>query len=75
MFTNIPFLRASDLLPYRVEIRQETPLVYGFRCIHEPEWATCGSKVLDNLRSDRYLNSLNSLEKQSLQILVEILAS
>ena len=75
MFTNIPFLRASDLLPYRVEIRQETSLVHGFGCIHKPERATCRSKMLDDFRSDSHLNSLNSLEKQSLQILVEIVAS
>ena len=75
MLTDIPLLRTSYFFLDGVEICLETPLVYGFRCIHKPEWATCGSKVFDDFRSDSHLDSLNGLEKQSLQVLVEIVAS
>ena len=63
-----PLLRASYFFLDGFEVGLETPLIYSLCRIHKPERATCRGKVLDDFRSDRHLNSLNSLEEQSLQV-------
>ncbi len=75
MLTDIPLLRTSYFFLDSVEVCLEALMVYGFRRIHKPKRATCGSKVLDDFRSDSHLYGLNSLKKQSLQVLIEIVAS
>ena len=75
MLTDIPLLRTSYFFLDGVKICLETPLVYSFRRIHKPEWAACRGKVFDDFRSNGYLDSLNGFKEQSLQILVEIVAS